>query len=249
MITFDFRGKSAIVTGAGGGIGLAIARRLLEAGCSVLMMDIKPPPEEVFPADRAIYAQGDLTDISFVNTSIERAAASFGGIDYVANVAGVIWFDRDVSLLEIDLAVWDQVFDINLKSILHVIRAAVPHIKKAGGGALVHFSSIQCLRGDTSPQDAYAASKASIATLSRSLAMQLAKNNIRSNSIFPGPVKTPMQSRWTPEMHSKAAQSVPLQRVADPDEIASAALFLLSDGASFMTGIDLIIDGGVLLKC
>lgn len=249
MITYDFSNKAAVVTGAGGGMGLAISREILAAGGSVLMIDVKPRPADIAGGARALYAQGDLTDAAFVDRAIVEAAAKFGRIDYLANVAGVLWFGKDASLLDMDLAVWDQVFDINLKAMVHTARAVVPLMRKGGGGAMVHFSTIQCLRGDSAPQDAYAASKAGVGALSKSLAMQLAKENIRSNAIFPGLTLTPLQARWdTPDKVSAVGAYVPLGRVARPEELAHAALFLLSDAASYITGIDLVVDGGVLLK-
>lgn len=249
MIRFDFSNRAAVVTGAGGGMGLEIARGIHAAGGSVLMIDVKERPEGIEDGARLIYAQGDLTDEAFVTAAVDNAAAAFGRMDFLANVAGVLWFGRDASMLTMDLAVWDQVFAINLKSMVHTARAMVPHMRKAGGGSMVHFSTIQCLRGDTAPQDAYAASKAGVGALSKSLAMQLASDGIRSNAIFPGLTLTPMQSRWdTKDKVESVGTYVPMGRVAKPSELSNAALYLLSDGASYITGIDLVVDGGVLLK-
>jgi 3-oxoacyl-[acyl-carrier protein] reductase len=250
VISYDFSGKAAVVTGAGGGIGGEIASMILAAGGNVLMIDVKPEPEGLpGSADQRIYAQGDLTDEAFVSTAINGAAEQFGRIDYLANVAGVLWFGKDVTLLDIDMEVWDRVFDINLKSMVYTARAAVPHMKAAGGGAMVHFSTVQCLRGDPLPQDAYSTAKAGVGALSRSLAMQLAKSGIRSNAIYPGPSHTPMQARWdTDEKVAAVAGHVPLGRVGTPRDLASAALYLLSDGAAYITGVDLIVDGGLLLN-
>ncbi|MET0483709.1 MAG: SDR family NAD(P)-dependent oxidoreductase [Aestuariivirgaceae bacterium] len=250
MLRYDFTGRAAVVTGAAGGMGQAVAHGILAAGGAVAMIDVKPQPEglERF-GERALYAEGDLTEEGFVRRTIDDAAMRFGRLDYLANVAGVLWFGRDASLLDMDLRIWDQVFAINLKSMVHTARAVVPHIRKAGGGAMVHFSTIQCLRGDPVPQDAYSASKAGVGALSRSLAMQLAADGIRSNAIYPGPTLTPMQARWnTAEKIAAVGQWVPLGRVARPEDLANPALFLLSDAASYITGIDLVVDGGVLLK-
>ncbi len=250
MITFDFSGKVTVVTGAGGGMGLAIAKLILGAGGSLIMIDLKPKPDGLTGTrDQHLYAQGDLTDAGFVSDTINRGAEMFGRIDYLANVAGVLRFDADKSLLDMDMAVWDQVFDTNLKSMVHTARATVPHMRAAGGGAMVHFSSTQCLRGDPLPQDAYSTAKAGVGALSRSLAMQLAGDGIRSNAIYPGLTQTPLQARWdTPDKIAEAGSWVPMGRIGTPEELAHAAVFLLSDGASYITGIDLVVDGGLLLK-
>jgi len=250
MLTFDFRDKTAVVTGAGGGMGEAIATAILEAGGKVLMLDVKQEPEGYARfGERALYVQGDIRDEAHVNGAVERALSWFGGIDYLANVAGVLWFGRDKSALEMDLGIWDEVLAINLKAMVQMVRAVVTHMKARGGGAMVHFSSVQCLRGDPIPQDAYSASKAAVGALSRSLAMQLAAHNIRSNAIYPGPTHSPMQARWdTEEKVAAVGSHIPLGRVGRPEDLANATLFLLSDGASYITGIDLIVDGGLLLK-
>jgi len=250
MIKFDFYGRVAVVTGAGGGMGQQIANIILDAGGSVIMFDVKPQPDDLGgkPQQR-LYIEGDVTDAEVVNAAVASGAKQFGRIDYLANVAGVLWFDRDSSLLDMDMDVWDRVFDINLKSMVYMARATVPHMREAKGGAMVHFSTTQCLRGDPVPQDAYSTAKAGVGALSRSLAMQLAADNIRSNAIYPGLTHTPLQARWdTTEKLAAAAGYVPLGRIGTPRELATAAVFLLSDGASYITGIDLVVDGDLLLK-
>jgi 3-oxoacyl-[acyl-carrier protein] reductase len=162
----------------------------------------------------------------------------------------VLWFDRDTSLVDMDMEVWDRVFDINLKSHALTARHAIPEMKKTGGGAMVHISSIDALRGDDKPQDAYGASKAGLLRLSKSIAIQFAADGIRSNTILPGAVLTPMQARWdgNDDVLTAVASSVPLGRIGTPRDIANACLFLLSDQASYITGTEMVVDGGVLAK-
>ena len=247
----NFSGKVAFVTGAGGGMGFQIASDLINAGASVLMLDIKPEPEDI-PGNSAqsYYVQADLTDEPAVAAAVEKAVELFGGIDLLANVAGALWFERDKTALEIDLVVWDQVMAINLKSMVHTTRHVVPQMRKRGGGAMVHFSSTQCMRGDSTPQDAYQAAKAGVVAFSKSLAIQLARENIRSNVIYPGPSESPMQDRWkqNPDAQAATASAIPLGRVGTVEDMSNACLFLLSGKASFITGTELLVDGGLQAK-
>jgi NAD(P)-dependent dehydrogenase (short-subunit alcohol dehydrogenase family) len=247
----DFAQKVAFVTGAGGGMGFRIACDFIDAGARVLMFDVKPRPEHIpGGSDRSLYIEGDLTDESAVAAAVDKAVELFGGIDYLANVAGALWFNRDKSALDMDLAVWDQVMAINLKSMVHTTRHVVPLMRNRGGGAMVHFSSTQCLRGDPAPQDAYQAAKAGVVAFSKSLAIQLAAENIRSNVIYPGPSESPMQDRWltNPEARIATAAAIPLGRVGTVEDMSNACLFLLSDKASFITGTELLVDGGLQAK-
>jgi NAD(P)-dependent dehydrogenase (short-subunit alcohol dehydrogenase family) len=231
------------VTGAGGGMGLQIARDLLAAGAAVTGIDVKPRPEGL---DRAAYAEGDVSDDGFVAEALAEAFAATGRLDYLVNAAGVLWFGRDRSLLDIELEVWHRVIAINLTGCMLTARHAVPLMRQSGGGAMVHFSSTQCLRGDDQPQDAYQVAKAGILALSKSIAIQFAKDKIRSNVILPSATESPMQARWEkdPGLKERTAAGVPLGRVGTTEDMANACLFLLSDQASFITGTELLVDGG-----
>jgi 3-oxoacyl-[acyl-carrier protein] reductase len=243
----EFAGRTAVVTGAGGGMGLQIARDLQAVGALVAAIDVKEPPPEL--AD-ALYFQGDVSDEGFVGAAVGRAFAARGRLDYLVNAAGILLFGQDRSLVEIEPAVWDRVLAINLTGCMLTARHAIPCMQKTGGGALVHFSSIQCLRGDDRPQDAYQVAKAGILALSKSIAIQFAAQNIRSNVILPGPTESPMQARWqeTPEMKHRTAAAVPLGRVGSTRDMAAACLFLLSDRAAYVTGTELIVDGGLMAR-
>jgi NAD(P)-dependent dehydrogenase (short-subunit alcohol dehydrogenase family) len=232
-----------VVTGAGGGMGLRIASDLLAAGATVAGVDVKDRPEAL---DGALYHQGDVSDDGFVRQAIGSVHAETGQLDYLVNAAGVLWFGRDRSLLEVELEVWNRVIAINLTGCMLTARHAIPLVRKSGGGAMVHFSSTQCLRGDDKPQDAYQVAKAGILALSKSIAIQFAKDHIRSNVILPSATESPMQARWEkdPELKRHTAESVPLGRVGTTADMANACLFLLSDQASFITGTELLVDGG-----
>ncbi|MGI9372428.1 MAG: SDR family NAD(P)-dependent oxidoreductase [Hyphomicrobiales bacterium] len=247
----EFSGKTAFVTGAAGGMGYQIASDLVNAGANVIMVDVKPEPAELpSGTGEQIYLQADLSNEASVADAVGAGVARFGPIHLLANVAGVLLFGEDKSALEIDLDLWDKVMAINLKSMVHTVRHIAPHMRSVDGGAMVHFSTIQCLRGDDAPQDAYQASKAGVIALSKSLAIQLASDNIRSNVICPGGTISPMQERWEDNLDALAsiADFVPLGRPGDVRDMANACLFLLSDKASYITGTELIVDGGVLAK-
>ena len=244
----SFAGKAALVAGAGGGMGLNIACDLIAAGADVVLADLKPAPDGVPEGPgRHRYVQGDLTDEAFVEQAVAAAVEGFGRLDCLVNAAGVLWIGKDGSIAEMDLAVWDRVLEINLRSFVLTARHAVPHMKAAGGGAMVHISSIDALSGDPAPQDAYGVAKAGVIRLSKSIAVQFAGEGIRSNALLPGPVLSPMQERWQgkPEAQAAVASHIPLGRLGTTQDLANACLFLLSDEAAFVTGTELIVDGGV----
>jgi 3-oxoacyl-[acyl-carrier protein] reductase len=243
-----FSGKAALVAGAGGGMGLEIACQLIKRGVNVAMADIKPRPENIVDGPgRSVYIQANLSIQDEVEKVVKDAIFEFSGIDYLVNTMGVLWFDRDKSAVDIDMEIWDEVMNINLRSVVLLVKSVIPEIQKRGRGAMVHFSSIDALSGDPVPQDAYGASKAALIRLSKSLATQFAKDRIRSNVILPGPALTPMQERWQgkPELQANVASHIPLGRLGQATDMANACLFLLSDNADYITGTELVVDGGL----
>jgi 3-oxoacyl-[acyl-carrier protein] reductase len=206
-------------------------------------IDLKDRPEAF---DNALYHRGDVSDDGLVAQAIASVHAETGRLDFLVNAAGVLWFGRDRSLLDIELEVWNRVIAINLTGCMLTARHAIPLMRQSGGGAMVHFSSTQCLRGDDRPQDAYQVAKAGILALSKSIAIQFARDKIRSNVILPSATESPMQARWEndPELKRHTAEGVPLRRVGTTEDMANACLFLLSDRASFITGTELLVDGG-----
>ena len=246
-----FRGKSAVVTGACGGMGLEISKNLSNNNVLVLMVDLKEPPKGFLKENKnCTYKKIDVTNFSKLKTSIEKFYNKNKQIDYLINTTGVLWFNKDISSTDINLKVWDKVYEINLKSMVYLSKIIIPKMKKNKFGSMVHISSVDALSGDDKPQDAYGSSKAAMIRLSKSLAIQFASNNIRSNCILPGPIDTSMQKRWKKNVSAKRRleKIIPLNRVGKPIDISNTIMFLLSDQSNYITGTEIIVDGGITAK-
>jgi 2-keto-3-deoxy-L-fuconate dehydrogenase len=233
---------TALVTGAGGGIGLATVERLIKDGVQVVATDVResvpglPPDARYLPFDLLDGDPAELLD------SFDAA-----GLDYLVNAAGVALFDRDGSVLDIDESTWQLTLGVNLHGLRKLTTAAVPYLRKGQGKSIVNVASIAGLRGMDSPLDAYQVSKAAVVALTRSIALQLAPQGIRCNTVCPGAILTPMISplyTQDPARRTNMEQRTPLRRLGRPDDVANAIHFLLSDEASFITAIDLVVDGG-----
>ena len=247
----NFKGKSAVITGASGGMGLEVSKSLSKSGISVLMLDIKAPDKSFFEKNQnCVFKKVDVTNLKKLKSEIDHFYKKNNSIDYLINTTGVLWFDKDVSAVDIQTTTWDKVFEINLKSMMYLSKIIVPLMKKNKFGSMVHISSIDALSGDDKPQDAYGASKAAMIRLSKSLAIQFASNNIRSNIILPGPIETGMQKRWkkNPKAKKNLEKFIPLNRVGKPTDISNACVFLLSDQANYITGTEITVDGGLTAK-
>ncbi len=246
-----FKGKSAIVTGACGGMGLEISKNLSNNNVLVLMVDLKEPPKDFLKDNKnCTYKKIDVTNFNKLKISIEKFYKKNKQIDYLINTTGVLWFNKDVSSTKIDTKIWDKVYEINLKSMVYLSKVIIPKMKKNKFGSMVHISTVDALSGDDKPQDAYGSSKAAMIRLSKSLAIQFASSNIRSNCILPGAVDTAMQKRWRKNMSAKKKleKMIPLNRVGKPADISNAIMFLLSDQSNYITGTEVIIDGGFTAK-
>ena len=246
-----YKGKTAIVTGASGGMGLECVKQLEQNNIKVLMLDIKEPPANFLKKNiNTQFKKIDLTKFKNLNSIINQFYSKHKTVDYLVNTTGVLLFGKDVSAVDIDFKVWDKVFDINLKTMASLAKIIIPKMKKNNFGSMVHISSIDALAGDDKPQDAYGASKAAMIRLSKSLAIQFASKNIRSNIILPGPIETPMQDRWkkNPNAKKQISSLIPLRRVGKPKDVVNAIMFLLSDQSQYITGTEIIIDGGLTAK-
>ncbi len=246
-----FKGKSAIITGACGGMGLEVSKSLSNNNILVLMADLKEPPKGFLKDNKnCTYKKIDVTNFNKLKTYIEKFYNKNKQIDYLINTTGVLWFNKDISSADIDPKIWDKVYEINLKSMVYLSKIIIPKMKKNKFGSMVHISSVDALSGDNKPQDAYGSSKAAMIRLSKSLAIQFASNNIRSNCILPGPIDTAMQKRWKKNISAKRRleKIIPLNRVGKPTDISNTIMFLLSDQSNYITGTEIIVDGGITAK-
>ncbi len=244
-------GKVAIITGAGMGMGREASILFAVHGAKVVVADLnKEAAQETVElvtkaGGEARAVLGDVGVEADVKRMVAEGVEAFGALRILYNNAGVLWKDRDRSVLETDEAQWDRVMAINLKSVFWVTKYGIPHLRKAGGGSIINVGSVSALAGFTRAQDAYTAAKGALISLTKSLAIQFAKDNIRCNIIHPGIVETPMQAPYLTEALRKEFQTgIPLGRIAHPRDIANVALFLASDESSYMTGAELVVDGG-----
>ena len=245
------KGKVVLITGGGMGMGRECAVLFAEEGARVVVGDIdaKAADEAVAAVKgiggEALAVVGDVAVEQDVERMVAEGVRRFGALHVLHNNAGVLWKDRDRSVLETDERWWDRVMGINLKSVFWVTKHGIPHLQRAGGGSIILMGSVSALAGFTRAQDAYTAAKGALISLGKSLAIQFAKDNIRCNVIHPGIVDTPLQAPYlTPEIRKEFETGIPLGRIARPREIANVALFLASDESSFMTGAELVVDGG-----
>ena len=244
------QGKVAIITGGARGQGAAEARMFTREGAKVVFGDIldddgrKVEAEIAAAGGEAVYVRLDVTDEDAWREAVGTAVSRFGKVDILVNNAGIASWNAgdDASVEE-----WDRIMEVNAKGVFLGTKAVIPAMRAAGGGSIINISSISGMVGQTNIHPGYNASKGAVRILTKSTAVQHATEGIRCNSIHPGPVKTPMTERsWSnPEWLQATERRTPLGRYADPDEIAYGVLFLASDESSFMTGSEVVIDGGV----
>lgn len=248
-------GKVALITGAGMGMGREASILFAEEGARIVVADINAEAAEETAetvegrGGKAIAAIGDVASETDVRRMVEEGIDAFGELTILYSNAGVLWKDRDRSVLETDEQSWDRVMDINLKSVFWLTKHGIPHLKRAGGGSIVLAGSVSALAGFTRAQDAYTAAKGALVSLNKSLAVQFAPDNIRCNIIHPGIVDTPLQAPYlNDDIREEFKSSIPLGRIAQPREVAYAALFLASDEASYITGAEVLVDGGFMAQ-
>ena len=244
--------KTAIVTGAAsaGGIGRATARLFAAQGARVAVLDLPGADPETAAADLGAGHYGlacDVRDAEACRAAVSRTAEAFGRIDILIGNAGVVY---GTPLSEIEQAEYDEVLDVNLRGNFQMAQAVVPHMRSAGGGAIVLISSIAGqVGGGLFGRSHYAAAKSGIFGLAKALARELAPDGIRANAIAPGVIDNDFtKGRMTREIKDEIATKVPLGRLGTSEDIAKACLFLASDLSSYVTGQVLSVNGGLLIS-
>ena len=241
--------KIAIVTGAASGFGAEIARQYIAEGAKVAVADINETGAKAIAAAlgaNAIAVRCDVTKRADIDALVKATVAAFGTLDIVVNNAG--WTHKNQPLLDVDEATFDKVYDINVKSIFHMVHAVVPMMRKQRSGVILNIGSTAGIR----PRPGltwYNSSKGAVNLMSKSLAVELGPDNIRVNAICPvmgatGLLESFMGMPDTPENRQKFVATIPLGRLSDPKDIARAAVYLASDDAAFITGVEFPVDGG-----
>jgi NAD(P)-dependent dehydrogenase (short-subunit alcohol dehydrogenase family) len=246
------KGKIAFITGAGMGQGREGALLFAEQGARVVVADVNGTAAAdtartiESQGGQALAVQGDVGVERDVERMIAEGVKRFGALHILYNNAGVLWKDRDKSVLDTKEADWDRVQAINLKGPFFVTKHGIPHLVRAGGGSIINVGSVSALAGFTAAQDSYTSAKGALISLTKSLAIQFARQNIRCNIIHPGIIETPMQAPYLkdPAKRRSFEEGIPLGRIAHPREIANVALFLASDESSYVTGAEIVADGG-----
>lgn len=231
-------GKVALVTGAGGGIGSAVARWLAAAGARTLACDLAGHDGPAGTETRAC----DVGDPAAIRSLADAVRRDAGRLDVLVHAAGIT---RDSMLWKMEDEAWDRVLAVNLDSAFHLLKAFAPILREAGGASVVLVASINGERGKRG-QGNYAASKAGLIALGKTAALEMGRHGVRVNSVAPGWIETPMTASIPDEFRKKAIDESALGRTGSPDDVAGAVLFLCSDWARHVTGQVLRVDGGQL---
>jgi 3-oxoacyl-[acyl-carrier protein] reductase len=245
-VSHGLDGKVAMVTGSTRGIGRAIAKALAEAGAKVAVIGRDQARAEAAATDIGHGARGfacDVTSAAAVDATVAAVEQALGAADILVNNAGVT---KDNVFLRLSDPDWDAVLETNLKGAFRVIRAATRGMIKRRWGRIINVASVVGLVGNKG-QANYAASKAGLIGMTKSVAKELASRNITVNAVAPGFIATDMTEALSAEQRSQLARQIPMERLGTPQDVAAAVLFLASDDASYITGQVIVIDGGMVM--
>ncbi len=245
-----FAGKTIVITGAASGIGRATALIFAREGANVVCADLnekgaKETADEVnSKGSQALALKVDVTKRGEVNDMVARAIAAFGGVQFLFNSAGAAI--RRAKFLEIDDALMEKTFALNVNGTLYAMQAVLPHMLANKGGVIVNMASMAHRRGGPGSSIHYAAAKGAVVSMTLGVAREFATKGIRALSISPGPIKTPFQdaAQSSPELVKRFLDDIPMQRFGEPEEIGELVLFLCSDACGFMTADTIYVNGG-----
>ncbi|MGD7003394.1 SDR family NAD(P)-dependent oxidoreductase [Corynebacterium halotolerans] len=242
----ELAGKVAVVTGGGRGIGRGIVDRFLAAGAKVAVLQRRPLDEKLAEHPDVQHVPVELQDTEEIRTAVDEAAEHFGGIDILVNNAGMMF---EASISDITPEQWDLMMAVNLRAPLFLTQAALPHLRKRGGGSIVNIGSIEGI-GANPQHAAYSASKGGIHGMTKAMAVDLGTANIRCNAVAPGWISTELSEDYLTGMTDSAAARAalndlhPVGRVGTPEDIGDLVVFLAGDSAHFLTGEVIVLDGG-----
>ena len=244
-------GKVALITGTASGIGRATALRFASEGARIVAADIVEANQETVELIRgaggeATAVHTDVSNDAEVALAVKTAEATYGRLDIAFNNAGIMLAD-DADAVETSEETIDKTLAVNLKGVLYGCRHQIPAMRRSGGGSIINTASFVASVGAATPQIAYTASKGAVLSLTRELAVIHARENIRVNALSPGPLRTELLMSYldTEQKRQRRLVHVPMGRFGEATEMASAALFLASDDSSYMTGANLLVDGGL----
>jgi NAD(P)-dependent dehydrogenase (short-subunit alcohol dehydrogenase family) len=249
-------GKVTIITGGGSGMGRTAAELFAKEGARVVVADFAEAAGETTVAQvraaggQATFVKADVSNEADARGMVQHAVATYGRVDVLYNNAGVMP-EADHSVIDTDTDTWDKVMAVNVRGVFLGCKYAIPQMLEQGSGSIISTASFVAILGCSVPQDAYTASKGAVLALTRSMAVQFAGRGVRSNSISPGPIETPLLMDWL--LKDEAAKQLrlnrnPSGRFGKPEEIVNVAIYLASDESKWTNGANFVIDGGITVN-
>jgi NAD(P)-dependent dehydrogenase (short-subunit alcohol dehydrogenase family) len=245
-------GKVALITGGASGMGMVASQLFASEGAKIVLTDVGDDAGEQVAeriraeGGQATYVHADVSSESDAKAMVDKAVETYGGLTVLYNNAGVM-LDDDGSVHSTDESIWDKTLAINVKGVAHGCKYGIPAMIDSGGGSVINVASFVAWMGAATSQTAYTASKGAVLAMTREIAVEYARKNVRCNALCPGPIDTPLLAELLsdPQRRQRRFVHIPMGRLGRAEELANAALFLASDDSSYMTGTSLIVDGGI----